>query len=75
MHRLTKIVPGDPEVLMVDLIEVGVGATEQAWRTRTTMEWDGQPVTVVSRTGLIALKKLRGSPQDIADITQLEEQT
>ena len=74
MHRLTKIVPGDPEVLMLDLIEVRAGVTEQAWRTRTTMEWEGRPVTVVSRSGLIELKKLRGSPQDIADITQLEEQ-
>jgi hypothetical protein len=31
-------------------------------------------VTVVSRTGLIGLKTLRGSPQDLADITVLEAQ-
>jgi hypothetical protein len=30
-------------------------------------------VTVVSREGLIELKKLHGSPQDLADITLLEE--
>jgi len=29
-------------------------------------------VTVVSRDGLIGLKRLRGSPQDIADIALLE---
>ena len=74
MHRLTKIVPADPEVLVLDVIEVQPGATARAWQTRTSTEWEGHPVTVVSRDGLIALKRLRGSPQDIADITLLEGQ-
>ncbi len=74
MHRLTKIVPGDPEVLVLDVIEVRPGATEGAWQTRATAEWEGHPVTVVSRAGLIGLKRLRGSPQDVADITALEGQ-
>ena len=74
MHRLTKIVPDDPEVLMLDVIEVQPGATALAWRTRTSAEWEGCHVTVVSRDGLIGLKRLRGSPQDIADIALLEGQ-
>jgi len=74
MHRLVKIVPDDPEVLVLDVIEVIPGATARAWQTRTTAEWEGHPVTVVSRDGLIGLKRLRGSPQDVADITLLEEQ-
>jgi len=37
-------------------------------------EWEGHPVTVVSPDGLIGLKRLRGSPQDIAGITLLEGQ-
>jgi hypothetical protein len=73
MHRLTKIVPGDPEVLMLGVIEVRAGATERAWQTRIDAEWEGHAVTVVSREGLIELKRLRGSPQDLADITLLEE--
>jgi hypothetical protein len=72
MHRLTKIVPGDPDVLTLDVIEVRPGTTESAWQSRTSAEWEGHPVTVVSRAGLIALKRLRGSPQDIADIAVLE---
>ena len=72
MHRFTKIVPGDPEVLVIDVIEVRPGATERAWETRMDTEWEGHSVTVVSRTGLIGLKRLRGSPQDIADIALLE---
>ena len=74
MHRLTKIVPDDPEVLVLDVIEVQPGATALAWRTRTSAEWEGYHVTVVSRDGLIGLKRLRGSPQDIADIALLEGQ-
>jgi len=74
MHRLTKVVPADPEVLVLDVIEVQPGATARAWRTRTSAEWEGHPVTVVSRDGLIGLKRLRGSPQDIADIALLEGQ-
>ena len=72
MHRLTKIVPGDIEVLILDIIEVREGATESAWRTRTSLEWSGHTVPVVSRAGLIALKRLRGSAQDAADIAALE---
>ena len=72
MHRLAKIVAGDPDVLVLDVIEVRPGATEDAWQTRTSAEWEGHSVTVVSRAGLIGLKRLRGSPQDIADITLLE---
>ncbi len=72
MHRLTKIVPGDPDVLVLDVIEIRPGATEAAWQTRTSADWEGHSVTVVSRAGLIGLKRLRGSLQDIADIAVLE---
>jgi hypothetical protein len=34
MHRLTKIGPGDPEVLLLNVIEVRPGATERAWQAR-----------------------------------------
>jgi len=74
MHRLTKIVPGDPEVLMLDVIEARPGPTERAWGTRMDTAWEGHAVTVVSRAGLIELKRLRGSAQDVADIALLEEQ-
>jgi hypothetical protein len=31
VHGLTKIIPGDPDVLVLDVIEVRPGATEAAW--------------------------------------------
>jgi hypothetical protein len=72
MHRLTKIVPGDPDVLTLDVIEVRPGAATDAWNTRQSAEWQGRVITVISREGLIVLKRLRGSPQDVADIAELE---
>jgi hypothetical protein len=74
MHRLTKIVAGDPDVMVVDVIEVRHGVTSQAWDDRVTAPWEQRAVTVVSRQGLIALKRLRGSPQDQADIRSLESE-
>ena len=72
-HRLTKIVTGDPDVMMVDVIEVRPGVTSQVWEGRVAAHWEKGVVTVVSRQGLIVLKRLRGSPQDVADIRALEE--
>ncbi len=72
MHGLTKMVPGDPEVLMLDVIEARPGATALAWESRVAADWEGVAVSVVSREGLITLKRLRGSPQDLADIHALE---
>lgn len=72
IHRLTKYAAPDPDVLLLDVIEVGRGVTRQAWETRETLGWEGRPVGVVSREGLVALKQLRGSPQDLADIAVLE---
>lgn len=73
IHRLTKIVPGDPEVLVLDVIEVRPGPTRDAWASRVTREWEGRAVSAVSREALIVLKRLRGSPQDLADIAALEQ--
>jgi len=42
MHPLTKIIPDDPEVLVLDVIEVQPGATALAWRTRTSTEWEAR---------------------------------
>ncbi len=72
MHRLTKISPGEPEVLILDVIEAGPGVPGVAWESRTTAEWQGVAIPVVSREGLIAMKRLRGSAQDAADIQALE---
>jgi hypothetical protein len=72
MHRLGKIAPGDPDVLVLDVIEVGAGATAEAWAAREATRWERDALEVVSRQGLIRLKRLRDSLQDRADIAALE---
>ncbi len=49
-----------------------VNALDEA-HNRVTIEWEHGTVSVVSREGLITLKKLRGSGQDQDDIKHLLE--
>jgi hypothetical protein len=37
------------------------------------VEWEGRHLSVISREGLISLKLLRGSGQDMDDIARLKE--
>ncbi|HEX2122867.1 MAG TPA: hypothetical protein VHL59_14645 [Thermoanaerobaculia bacterium] len=71
IRRISKIDPADGEVLMLGLLLVTT-ASEDAWRMRETHAWHGRPLSVVSRNGLIALKRFRSSKLDLADIEHLE---
>jgi len=42
------------------------------WRTRESFEWEGRRITVVSRAGLVEMKRVAGRPQDLADLDRLE---
>ena len=46
-----------------------------AWEGREAFSWEGRTVTVVSREGLAGMKELAGRPQDLADLSALEEIT
>lgn len=70
IHRLTKIDKDSGEHLCLDLLIV-TPETKKAWDDRLTVEWDGDPLKVVSPQGLILLKSLRGSGQDKDDIEYL----
>jgi hypothetical protein len=72
MHRISKIDPESGDVLPLDLILVG-DATREAWSQRLRVEWEGRHLSVISREGLISLKLLRGSGQDMDDIARLKE--
>ena len=43
------------------------------WESRVEADWEGGKLSVVSREGLISLKMMRSSPQDLADIQALQE--
>lgn len=72
IHRLSKPDPDTGDLLSLDLLIV-TPALRGAWETRERVTWEYGSVPVVSRAGLVAMKRLRGSGQDLDDIRALEE--
>ena len=68
--RVSKIDPSDGELLSLDLLLV-TPETLPAWESRLKAEWEDGKLSVVSVSGLIALKQLRRSNQDLVDIESL----
>jgi hypothetical protein len=72
IRRISKIDPDSGHVLSLDLLLV-TPAIQRIWNSRVEADWEDGTLSIVSRGGLIELKRLRASPQDIADIAALEE--
>ncbi|MFW6163457.1 MAG: nucleotidyl transferase AbiEii/AbiGii toxin family protein [Planctomycetota bacterium] len=72
IRRLTKLDPESEDLLTLDLLVVTPQIAD-VWEARRQVAWDDGTLSVVSRKGLTALKRLRGSDQDIADIERLSE--
>jgi len=72
IRRVSKIHDGTGHVLSLDLLLV-TPAIRTVWDARVNAQWEGGDLSVVSRDGLIALKRRRGSAQDLADIQALQE--
>jgi len=70
IRRVSKIDRESGDLLSLDFLLV-TPQIQQIWDTRLTSEWESRQLSVVSREGLIALKKLRGSGQDLDDIEKL----
>lgn len=71
MHRLSKPDPEGGDLLSLDLLVV-TPALASVWETRERVEWEHGSLPVVSRRGLVAMKRLRGSGLDEDDIRALE---
>lgn len=71
IRRFTKIDPDSEDFLTLDLLLV-TPPLKGVWETREKVEWEHGTLSVVSRKGLIALKTLRNSGQDIDDIKKLK---
>jgi len=56
--------------LVLDFLLV-TSKTKEAWEDKITVEWEGNPLKVVSPNGLILLKSFRNSGQDKDDIEYL----
>src|SRR5437660_12848231 len=72
IRRVSKIHPTTGHVLSLDLLLV-TPAIRAVWDSRIETEWEGGRLSVVSREGLIGLKRLRGSGRDMDDIAALQE--
>jgi hypothetical protein len=71
LERLSKPDPETGDLLSLDLLIV-TPALASVWETRQRVGWAHGTLPVVSREGLIAMKRLRGSGQDLVDIRALE---
>ena len=72
IRRVSKI-DSNGEVLSLDFLMV-TPPVEDVWATRETIDFLGKKLVVVSREGLIKMKRLAGRPQDLADIERLENE-
>jgi len=73
IHRLSKVHSESGDILALDLLLV-TPQLVNIWESRQEVFWENGSLWVVSRDGLIALKSLRGSGQDLDDIKKLKEE-
>ncbi|HXH95315.1 MAG TPA: nucleotidyl transferase AbiEii/AbiGii toxin family protein [Thermoanaerobaculia bacterium] len=71
IRRVSKIDAAEDDNLAVDLLLVSP-ETSAVWNSREVVSWRDQPLPVVSREGLIALKRLRATSMDLVDIGRME---
>ena len=72
IRRVSKIDPETGIVLSLNMLLVTPEIVD-VWQSRTEVSWESGNLWVVSRRGLMALKSLRSSAQDLADIERLKE--
>ena len=72
IRRVSKIDLETGIVLSLDMLLV-TEKIREIWGTRVQADWEGGSLSVVSRDGLISLKKISGRPQDLVDIGALTE--
>ncbi len=71
IERRTKLDPEHGDFIPLDLIQV-TPSLQSVWSQRVRMSWGGDEAWILTRDALIAMKRLRGSKQDQADIEFLE---
>jgi hypothetical protein len=71
IRRVSKIDRESGDLLSLDLLLV-TPEIQAVWATRFRTDWENRSLSVVSRDGLIALKRLRSSGQDLDDIEKLQ---
>lgn len=72
IRRVSKI-DDDGEVLSLDFLLV-TPFVEDVWESKITLVWEGKPITLVSRDGLIRMKELAGRHKDLIDVDRIKNE-
>jgi hypothetical protein len=70
VQRISKLDPETGELLTLDLLVVN-HELEPVWEARQAVVARGREIVVVSRDGLVTMKRIAGRKQDLADIDKL----
>jgi len=73
IHRLPKPDPESGDLLSLDFLLVTPALSETS-EARERVGWEHGMLPVVSRAGLVQMKRLRGSGLDLDDIRALERE-
>ena len=73
IERITKIDQKKEDSISIDLLMV-TPEIENVWSSKQIFTWNDISLSIVSKQGLIDLKKLRNSKQDQADIENLQQE-
>lgn len=72
IRRVSKI-DDDGEVLSLDLLLV-TPKVEDVWETKENLVWQNRSLWIVSREGLIKMKRLAARAKDLIDIDRIENE-
>jgi hypothetical protein len=72
IRRISKI-DVDGEVLSLDFLLV-TPFVEDVWQDRMKLSWEGKDIWLVSREGLIKMKRQAGRHKDLIDIDRIQNE-
>ncbi len=72
IRRISKIDRESKKLITLDLLLVGDNSVD-IWAKREEVKWREGTTWVVSKDGLIKMKRIAGRPQDLLDIEKLQE--
>jgi hypothetical protein len=71
VQRVSKLDATTNALMSLDLLIVSP-ELQSVWDGRITVRWRERDLSIVSRAGLVTMKRIAGRPQDLADIAALE---
>lgn len=71
VQRVSKLDPATNALMSLDFLIVSP-ELQSVWEGRMIVRWRERDLCIVSRAGLVTMKRIAGRPQDLADIAALE---